>query len=103
MKLLLSITSQEDKNNNSYHKFFTGLYRTNLNIPKYRVVLKDVWPSDPWVRVLKDSIDEWLKSYNIDYSLDVELIDSEYNIHKIYYWYIDIPEEYILLFKLTWM
>ena len=104
MKLLLSTTNQRynEKENNSYDRFFMGHYRkprynTDLDLPKDRVYLTNAWLDDPWIRFLQDSIDEWLRSYNIKYSLSVE--NWSHGDHE---WYIDIPEEYIMLFKLTW-
>jgi hypothetical protein len=53
--------------------------------------------TDAWYRYLQDEMHEWLVSMGIEYTL----IFIEIGV--VTYWYIDIPDDSAVLFKLTWM
>jgi hypothetical protein len=76
---------------------------------KNRPLLEYLWSGDNYVRMLKQEIHDWLTHYDITYSLSVEhdtskIPDDEYfRTFNIIHWCVDIPEDIVMLFKLTWM
>jgi hypothetical protein len=61
-----------------------------------RPFLSELYPSDTWYRYLNNDIHEWLTFTRTEYKLTYNSTDTNG-------WYIDMPYDKAILFKLTWM